>query len=152
MPKTFSTGARTTAGSITLPVISLYSGASGGGNVMKITVCNTTATPVALKLVELSSTGTPGAGLSETFWGYGGATASCTAFNTHSVAPTVAADLGHNVMLQGVIGDRFTWDFSDFNSKGISTGGPGTGNGIGVIVAIGTGQALDATIVWQEQD
>jgi len=148
--KTFSTGARTTAGSTTLPVISLYSGAAAGGNITEITVFNTTATPVALKLVELSSTGTQGAGLAEIDWGYGsGVTANCTAFNTHTVAPTVAADLGMNITLQGVIGDRWTWKFP---GKGLSTGGPGVTKGIGVIVATGTGQALDAHIVWQEQD
>lgn len=147
--KTFSTGARTTAGSTTLPVISLYSGAAGGGNILKIGVSNTAATAVSLKLVELSTTGTQGAALAETDWGYSGATAKCTAVNTHSVAPTIAADLGMNITLAGVIGDRFVWDFG---TKGIATGGPGVTKGVGVIVATGTGQALDAFIVWTEQD
>jgi hypothetical protein len=147
MPRLFSTGARTSAGSTTLPVISLYSGASGGGNILEIGVSNTTATAVSLKLVELTSTGTQGTALAETHWGYGGATPNCAAFNTHTVAPALGGDLGMHVTLGAAIGADKVWKFP---GNGISTGGSGTGNGIGVIVATGTGQVLDAHIVWSE--
>jgi hypothetical protein len=54
-----------------------------------------------------------------------------------------------HITLAGIIGDRFVWDFGPL---GLSTNGPGVTNGIGVIVATGTGQALDSHIVWAEQD
>ncbi len=142
----YSTGARTTAGSTTLPVISLYAAAAVNFRVVEIGVSNTTATAVALKLVKLTTAGTQGTGLTETAHGASSPAASCTAFNTHSVAPT-AVDLGYNVTLGAAIGSGWVWTFGGGQGLEVPVG---TANGVGVIVATGTGQALDAYIVWEE--
>jgi hypothetical protein len=141
----FGIGARTTAGSTTLPIISLYSSATVNPHVLEIGVSNTTATAVALKLVKLTTTGTQGTALTEGSLDTGAFTSSCQAFNTHSVAPT-AVDIGYNVTLGAAIGSGWIWTFGEF---GIAIPA-GTGNGIGVLVATGTGQACDAYLVWSE--
>jgi hypothetical protein len=141
----FSAGTRTAAGSTTLPIISLYSTATVNFSVVEIGVFNTTATSVALKLCKLTTTGTQGAGLTETGHEAASAAASCTAFTTHTGGPTVV-DLGYNVTLGAAAGAGVIWTFGD---KGLIA--PiGTGNGVGIIVAVGTGQVCDSYIVWDE--
>lgn len=142
----YSAGARTSAGSTTLPIISLYAAASVNFHIVEIQVFNTTTTAVALKLTKLTSAGTQGAGLTETTHDESGATASCTAFNTHTVAPTLGGDLGYNQTLGAAAGSAVIFTFGD---RGVGVPA-GTGNGVGVIVATGTGQICDATIVWDE--
>jgi hypothetical protein len=140
----FVAGGRTGAGSTTLPIISVYSSATVNPRVVEIGVSNTTATAVALKLCKLTTAGTQGAGLTRT--GYDqSVTASVTAFNSHTVAPTVV-DMGYNVTLGASIGSGWIWTFG---LTGIAIPA-GTGNGIGIIVATGTGQVCDAYMVWDE--
>lgn len=143
----YSTGARTAAGSTTLPIISLYNSASVNGQIVEVGVFNTTAVAVALKLVRLTTTGTQGTGLTETAHDTVAATAGCSGFNTHTVAPTLGGDLGYNMTLGAAIGSGA---ILTFGGRNLSTGLVGTGNGIGVIVATGTGQICDAYIVWEE--
>jgi len=142
----FSAGTRTGAGSTTLPIISIYSAAAVNFSIVEIGVTNTTTTAVALKLCKLTSAGTPGAGLTETSHEYGAPTASCTAFNTHSSTGPTVVDLGYNTVLGGAIGSGVIWTFGD---RGIVVP-VGVANGVGVIVATGTGQICDAYIVWDE--
>lgn len=141
----YSAGTRTGAGSTTLPIISLYSIAAVNFSIVEIGVFNTAATAVALKLVKLTTAGTQGAGLTETGHEAASAAASCTAFTTHTVAPT-AVDMGYNVTLAGAVGSGIVWTFGD---KGL-VAPIGAANGVGVIVATGTGQICDAYIVWDE--
>lgn len=142
----FVAGARTSAGSTTLPIISVYSSATVNPHVIEIGVFNTTATAVALKLCKLTSAGTQGTGLTETCIDAGAYTASCTAFNTHSSTGPTVVDMGYNVTLGAAVGSGMVWTFGG-EGAGIPAG---TGNGIGVIVATGTGQVCDAYIVWEE--
>ena len=142
----FSAGGRTSAGSTTLPIISVYSGATIGLSVVEIGVSNTTAVAVALKLCKLTTAGTQGTGLTETGHDTGAFTAGGTAVNTHSSTGPTVVDLGYNITLGGVIGAGWIWTFG---AEGIAIPA-GTGNGMGVIVATGTGQVLDAYIVWEE--
>src|SRR4051812_22350225 len=142
----FSTGARTSAGSTTLPIISLYAAASVNFHIVEIGVFNTTATAVALKLTKLTTAGTQGAGLTETAHDETGAGASCTAVNTHTVAPTLGGDLGYNITLGAAVGSGVIWTFG---SRGISVPA-GTANGVGIIVATGTGQVCDGWFAWEE--
>ncbi len=141
----FVAGGRSSAGSTTLPVFSVYSSSTVNPHVVEIGVSNTTATAVALKLCKLTTTGTQGTGLTETNLDAGAYTAGCTAFNTHSVTATIV-DMGYNVTLGAAIGSGWVWTFAD---TGISVPA-GTGNGIGAIVATGTGQVLDFYVVWTE--
>lgn len=144
----YSTGARSAgAGSTTLPVGSLYAAASATGWLREVGVTNTTTTAVAIKLVRLTTAGTQGSGLTEAPHSKGLAVAAaCTAFDTHTVAPTLGDDLGYRGTVGAAAGAGMVWTFSD-QGLFIPTG---TGNGIGIIVATGTGQILDWWMTWDE--
>lgn len=142
----YSTGVKTGAGSTTLPLISLYSAAAVGGKIREIGVFNTTNSAVDVKLVRLTSQGTPGAALVEAKHDPDSAAASCTGFTTHTAAPTLGDDLGYRASLGAAIGAGVIWTFG---SEGLRIS-VGTANGIGVIIENGTGQALQASIVWDE--
>lgn len=142
----YSAGCLTTAGSTSLPIISLYSGASVGPKIREIGVFNTTSTHVAIKLVRVTTTGTQGAGLTEAKYDPDSATASCAAFNTHSANPTLGDDLGYRSDLGAAVGAGIIFTFGDSGIR-VPTG---TGNGVGVIVENGTGQPCQAYIVWDE--
>ena len=141
----YSAGVRTGAGSTSLPIISLYAAAAVGGTIREIGVFNTTTTAVAIEVVRLSTTGTQGAGLTEAEHDPPQATASCTGFTTHTVTAT-STSLGYRTVLGAAIGSGIIWTFGDTGLR-IEVG---TGNGIGVQVATGTGQVCDAYIVWDE--
>lgn len=142
----YSAGFRSSAGSTTLPIASLYASASVNFHIFEIGVFNTTATAVALKLTKLTTAGTQGAGLTETPHDETGAAASCTAVNTHTVAPTLGGDLGYNTTLGAAVGAGVIWTFG---GRGVSVPA-GTGNGVGIIVATGTGQVCDGWFAWEE--
>lgn len=143
----YTAGALTTAGSTVLPLISLYSAASVGAKIREIGVTNTTSTAVALKLVRLTTAGTQGAGLTEGKHDPDSAAASCTAFNTHSANPTLGDDLGYRTHLGAAVGAAMVWTFWSDSGLRVPTG---TANGIGVIVENGTGQPIQAYVVWDE--
>jgi len=146
MPR-FSAGVKTSAGSTTLPLISLYASASVGGKIREIGLFNTTATAVDVKLTRLTTAGTQGTGLTEAEHDPDGAGASCTAFTTHSsTPPTAGDDLGYRASLGAAIGAGVIWTFGDTGLR-IPVG---TANGIGVLIENGTGQALQAYIAWDE--
>lgn len=142
----YSAGAKTTAGSTTLPIISLYSAAAVGPKIREIGVFNTTSTAVDLKLVRLTSAGTQGAGLTEGKHDPDSAAASCTAFNTHSANPGLGDDMGYRASLGAAVGAGVIWTFGD---QGLRVP-VGIANGLGVIVETGTGQACQAYVVWDE--
>lgn len=146
MPR-YSAGVKTGAGSTTLPLISLYASAAVGAKIREIGAFNTTATAVDIKLTRMTTAGTQGAGLTEAPHDPDGPAASCTAVTTHSgTAPTLGADLGYRASLGAAIGAGVIWTFGD---QGIRIA-VGTGNGIGILIENGTGQALQAYIVWDE--
>lgn len=146
MPR-FSAGCKTSAGSTTLPLISLYAIAASSGTLREVGCFNTTTTAVDIKLVRLTSAGTPGAALTEAEHDPSGVAASCTAANTHSsTPPSLGDDLGYRASLGAAIGAGVIWTFGDAGIR-ITVG---TANGVGVIIENGTGQALQAYIVWDE--
>jgi hypothetical protein len=142
----FSTGVLTGAGSATLPLISLYAAAAASGRLREIGLTNTTATAVAVALKRLTTAGTQGAGLVEGKHDADSGPALCTAFTTHTVAPTLGDDLGYRASLGAAVGSGVIWTFGDSGLR-IPVG---TANGIGVIIENGTGQALQAYMVWDE--
>jgi len=142
----YSSGVKTSAGSTSLPIISIYAAAAVGGKVREIGVFNTTATAVDVKLTRVTTTGTQGAGQTAAKYDADAANASCGVFTTHSVAPTLGNDLGYRASLGAAIGAGVIWTFGDTGLR-IPVG---TANGIGVIVENGTGQACQAYIVWDE--
>ena len=139
-----SAGVLTAAGSTTLPIISLYGVANNGGKLVEVGVFNTTATAVALNLQRLTTTGTQGAGLTESDHDPA-VPALMTAFTTHTVAPTLGDDLGYRGVLGAAVGAGIIWTF--VNGIVIPVG---TGSGIGLIVENGTGQICQAYMVWSE--
>jgi hypothetical protein len=145
MPR-FSAGCKTGAGTTAQPLISLFSAASVGAKVREIGLFNTSAVAVDVKLARLTAQGTPGSGLTEGEHDPDGAAASCTAFATHSADATVGDDLGYRASIGAAVGSGVIWTFGD---QGIRIP-VGTANGVGVLVENGTGQALQAYIVWDE--
>jgi hypothetical protein len=143
----FSAGVLTTAGSTTLPIISLYGSAAVLPRIREIGLFNTsTTTAVALKLVRVSTTGTQGANLVEAATTTDTTTAVSTAWGTHTGAPTLGNDLGYRCVLPAQAGGSVIWTFEDYAMTVLQAANAG----IAVIVENGTGQACQAYIMWQE--
>lgn len=143
----FSSGGLTGPGSTTLPLASLYAAATGRLFITQIGLTNTTATAVAIKLVRMSTAGTrPTAWAASTLSQEDTATAVGLAYGTHTVAPTLGADLGYRTVLAPAVGANVIWTWADR----ILTLSAVANNGIGVIVENGTGQALQAYFEWGE--
>ena len=143
----FSAGCLTSAGSTTLPLMSLYAAAATRAVLREVGISNTTDTSLAVKLVRLSSQATPGAGLTEDEHDPDMSPPLCTAFNTHSsTGPTLGNDLGYRTHIAAAKGAGVVWVKG---SRGIVIP-VGTANGIGVIVENGTGQACQVYFVWEE--
>jgi hypothetical protein len=145
MPR-YTVSAVTTAGSTTLPIISLYGSTTVRPKIREIGLFNTTTTAVALKVVRVTTTGTQGTALTEMPLIPEDPAAIATAFNTHSVAPTITTGDLYRVDLGAAIGSGVVLKFEE-----TGLGIPATANnGIAVVVSTGTGQAVDATIIWEE--
>jgi hypothetical protein len=142
----YSAGAKTSAGSTVLPIISVYAAAAVGGTLRAVGLTNTTSTAVDLKLVRLTTAGTQGSGLTEGKHNPDSAAASCTAFTTHTANPTLGDDMGYRWSLGAAVGAGVIDTFGDTGIR-ITVG---TANGIGVIVENGTGQPIEAYLVWDE--
>lgn len=142
----YSAGVKTAAGSTTLPLMSVYAAAGSGLSLRQIGISNTTVTPVDLKLVRLTTAGTQGAGLTEAKHNPGSPAAACTAFTTHTVAPTLGDDFGYRWSFGGAIGSGVIETFGD---TGLVVGA-GVANGIGVVVENGSGVACQIFFVWDE--
>jgi hypothetical protein len=139
-------GRSTGAGSTTLPVFSLYSPAASGGAIREIGVFNSASTAVVLKVSRFSTAGTPGSGLTEVEYDDDSPPPLMTAFDTHTGGPTITAGQFRQAALGAAIGSGVIWTFG---GRGLVIP-PATTNGIGVVVATGTGQILDFYIDWEE--
>lgn len=138
---------RTSAGSTTLPLFSIYGNTTGRAFISEIGIFNTTTTAVALKLVRLSTTGTRGSAITsmgETQEDPAAATA--VVYQTHSVGPTITAGDLNLCTLGGAIGSGVVWSWPDRTL----TVSPSTTAGLGLVVATGSGQAVDFYIRWGE--
>jgi hypothetical protein len=146
---TYSGGFRSAgAGSTTLPTASLYATATCAPRLLEVAAFNTTTTAVVLALRFLTTTGTQGTGRDESNWDSSQQNAAtCTLFDTHTVAPTITA--GNLVLLPlgAAVGSGVLRSFKD---RGGITIPKGTGNGIGLVVLTGTGQICDVDFTWAE--
>lgn len=142
----YTVSALTTAGSTTLPIISLYGGTTVRPKLRELAVFNTTATAVSLALVRVTTTGTQGTALTEMPLTQEDPAAIATAFNTHSVAPTITAGDLYRFTLGAAIGSGIVLTFPD---TGINIP-PTANNGLAVVVSTGTGQACNVTMQWDE--
>lgn len=143
----YTVSALTSAGSTTLPIISLYGGTTVRPRIREIHLFNTTATEVSLKLVRVTTAGTQGTALTEMPMIPEDPAAIATAFNTHSVAPTITTGDLWRGMLGAAKGSGVILTFPDPGGLVIP---PTANNGIAVVVSTGTGQAVEATIIWDE--
>lgn len=140
-------GVATIAGTAALPFVSLYNIAGVNARLREVHFFNTTATGgFVVALCRLSTTGTPGTGLTEVAVDGTTAPASCTAFAGHTVGPTLA-DLSYRKRMGAAVGDGVIWTFN--NDVGV-TAPTGTTNGLGLYVPTGTGQICDYVLIWDE--
>jgi len=140
-------GVASIAGSSSLPIVSLYASAAVNPRLREVHFFNTTSTGgFVIALCRLSTTGTRGSALTPVAFDGTGVAASCTAYNGHTVAPTLV-DLGLRKRMGAAVGDAVIWTFN--NDVGITVG-VGTGNGLGLYVPTGTGQICDYVLVWDE--
>ena len=133
-------------GSTTLPCVSIFS-PSGNGFVIRELACwNTTATACVYKWQRFTAVGTAGSGLTEMEWDESGVAPTATAFDAHSVAPTNGLVIEY-MPIGAAIGAGYYFTYGD---SGIVVA-PGTANGVGLMLASGTGQILAYKIVWEEK-
>lgn len=143
----YSAGVRTSTGSTSLPLASIYAGANAGGSLRSVGISNTTSSAVELKLVRLTTTGTQGSGQTEARQNPNSpATSNCAVFTTHAANPTLGDDLGYRWALGAAVGAGV---LETFGADGLVIP-VGTSNGIGVIVETGSGQACQIYFVWDE--
>lgn len=143
----YSVGARTTAApTATLPAISLYATAAVTFDILEVGISNTTATACVVGLCRLTSSGTVGAGLTESSLSQTAVAATCTAFNSHTSTGPTLVDLGYRMTLGAFVGSAVIWSFE----KDELTVAPATTNGFGVYCPTGTGQILDVYFKWSE--
>lgn len=148
MPR-FAAGVKTGAGSTILPLISLFSSVNAQPNIREIGLFNTTSTNLDVKLVRLSSgPGTVGTGLAETPLDNPSAVAGGMAFTTHTAGTITQTDAGYRASIGAAIGAGVIWTFGGEGLEILPAAG--TVNGVGVVIENGTGQALQAYMVWDE--
>lgn len=142
----YTAGIRTGAGTTARPIISVYGIANRGGWLREVGVFNTTTTAFAIKLVRLTAAGTPGAAITIAEWDPDGSVASLTPFTTHTVDATLG-DSFNFASIGAAVGAGVIWTFWSGHGIMIPTG---TANGMGIVVATGTGQVADAYMTWEE--
>lgn len=124
---------------------SLYSIAAVAGELREVGCFNTTTTAVRNQLKRLTATGTQWSALTEAKYDDDSAAASVTGFTTHT-ADATAGDAMHVMPMGAAIGSGTILTFYD---RGIEWP-VGTSNGIGILLASGTGQVQDCHLVWDE--
>lgn len=147
MSTRYSAGLLTGAGSTTLPLIGLV-GASGiRPRVWEVGMFNTSSTAVALKLVRMSTAGTPGSASSAILQYVPEDTAPVAhVYGTYtSTGPTIT-DAGYRCVLGALPGSGVIWTFG---TDGIDLPNVAAA-GLGIVVENGTGQAVQAYFVWSE--
>lgn len=142
----FSAAWRTTgAGSTTLPIGSVFSAAAGRWRLREVGCFNTTATAAVMVLRRATAVGTPGAGQSELCHDDETVAAAQTAFDTHTVAPTLTGGQFRVWSLAAAIGAGSIYTFG---GNGIEVPA-GTANGLVIVPLTGTGQICDVYFGWE---
>lgn len=147
MASRYSAGLLTGAGSTTLPLIALVGASTIRPHIWEIGVFNTTTTAVALKLVRITTAGTPGTAVSAYATHVPEDTAPVAAVRgTYtSTGPTIT-DAGYRTVLGAAIGSGCIWTFGDTGLVLPAV----TAAGVGIVVENGTGQACQAYFCWSE--
>ena len=147
MASRYSAGLLTAAGSTTLPIAALVGASTIRPRIWEIGVFNTTATAVALKLVRMTTAGTPGTAASAiaTHVPEDSAPVGAVRGTYSSTAPTIT-DSRYRCVLGAAIGSGCIWTFGD---SGLIIPAV-TAAAVGIVVENGTGQACQCYFVWQE--
>src|SRR5262245_14696246 len=140
----YSCGVLSSAPTATRPAMGLYNLTAVSALLREVGITNTSSTACANHLALLTAAGTQ-TGLTEARLRDASVAASATAV-TWTADPTVGASLGYRAQLGAAVGAGVIWTFG---SDGISAA-LGTSNGIGIALESGTGQALQAYMVWDE--
>lgn len=148
MPR-FAAGAKTSAGTVQWPMLSLYSAATTQPVVREIGIFNTTTTAFDVKLGRIATAlGTLGAGLSEAPIDNPLAAAGAMAFTTNTGGTQTITDLGYRASIGAAIGAGVIWTFG---AEGIEiAAAAGTANAVCVVPENGAGQAAQVYVVWDE--
>jgi hypothetical protein len=146
MASRYSAGLLTAAGSTTLPIAALVGASTIRPHIWEIGVFNTTAVAVALKLVRMTTAGTPGAAASAIATHVPEDSAPVGAVRgTYTVTATMT-DAGYRCVLGATVGSGCIWTFGD---SGLVIPAV-TAAAVGIVVENGTGQACQAYFVWSE--
>lgn len=146
--KVSAVSAGATAGSTSLPSMSVYASANTGFILREVGIFNTTTTAARYALVRLSTLGTQGSALTKIVHGPDStATSVSSAYATHTVGPTITGNIAP-LPLGAAAGAGTILTFYGENN-GIYVP-KGTGNGIGIVVLSGTGQVSDIYAIWEE--
>jgi hypothetical protein len=147
MASRYSAGLLTSAGSTTLPLFAIVGASTIRPRVWEIGLFNTTAVAVALKLVRMTTAGTPGTAASAICTHVPEDSAPVAAFRgTYTGAAPTITDAGYRCVLGAAVGSGCIWTFGD---TGIIIPAV-TAAGLGVVAENGTGQAIQAYGVWSE--
>ena len=142
----YSASALTSAGSTTLPIMSLYGSASVRPRLRELHLFNATSTAVSLKLVRVTTAGTRGSAVTAMPEVAEDPAAVAATYQTHTVAPTITSGDLFRCVLGAAAGAGIMYTFPD---QGIVI--PMTANnGLAVVVSTGTGQTVECTFVWDE--
>jgi hypothetical protein len=136
------------AGSTTLPIASLYATAAVRPRLVEVGVFNSTATAAVVKLARLTTAGTQGSGITAAYEDDNSQSAVATAKDTHTVGPTITNAL-RQASLGAAIGSGVIWTFGGGKTPGLVIPNT-TADGIGLVIATGTGQVCDVAFVWDE--
>ena len=142
----FGSGVRTSAGSVTLPLCSLYSVAANGCILRELGIFNTTSTALAISLRRLTTAGTKPANETRFEMDTDGPTGACLFHGTHTVGPTIPAAEIRHATLGAAVGAGVIWTFGD---RGLVIPS-GSANGVGIIIPNGSGQICDVYVEWEE--
>lgn len=142
----WAAGVRTSAGTSTLPLISLYSEAFTDVQVLECGISNTSGTAFEARIARISSgPGTVGAGLVENCLDNPLATAAKgMAFASHTAGTVTLTDTGYRAVIGPYSGYIFTFDPIEIAS------GAGTVNGLCAVAENGVAQISQAYFKWYE--
>jgi hypothetical protein len=145
----FSAGLKTTAGTTTLPSISLFSGALTDAKLVEVGVFNTSSTAFDIRLARISSgPGTVGGALTKNPVDNPSGVSAALAFGSHTAGAVTLTDAGYRASIGAAVGAGVIWTFG---GDGLEVNAvAGTVNGICVVTENGAGQAAQAYFVWDE--
>lgn len=144
----FMAGGKTAANSTALPSLAVRSGTTNKAVLREAGLFNTTNTAADYSMQRLSTAGA-GGGTSVTVRQYDeDSTAGATAQKDYTAAGPTLAEAGYRASLGAAIGAGVIWTFGDTGIR--VKPAASSANGCGIVVDNGTGQAIQAYIVWDE--